>query len=408
MFSTGPSSDSGTRSTPAWPPVSHESVEWKPSISPDLLSHRQRIRYRGPYQGAVVQTIAERTPQIDSEIAALVVEASTSITRFDAELGQEIAPFAAILLRSESASSSQIENLSSGAKQIALAELGSRDKRNATEIIGNVAAMTAAVDLADHLDSDAILAMHRALMERHDPAIAGRWRTDPVWIGGSSVGPHDADFVAPIASRVPALIDDLVAFSQRDALPPLVAAAIAHAQFETIHPFPDGNGRTGRALVQSMLRAKSLTRNVTVPVSAGLLTDTSGYFAALAAYRAGEVGPIVATFARAATTAVANGQTLVMDLRRVRAEWESKVRSRKGSTAQQLLDVLLRQPVVDRRTVAAELGVAPHNAGRAIDPLVTAGILHEFTGFDRNRMWHAVEVTDALDEFAARAARRRR
>ncbi|NED62850.1 Fic family protein, partial [Streptomyces sp. SID10244] len=91
-----------------------------------------------------------------------------------------------ILLRSESASSSQIENLSSGAKQIALAELGSREKRNATEIVGNVAAMTAALGLADHLDVPAILAMHRALLETTNPQIAGKWRDDQVWIGGTS------------------------------------------------------------------------------------------------------------------------------------------------------------------------------------------------------------------------------
>ena len=157
-----------------------------------------------------------------------------------------------------------------------------------------------------------------------------------------------------------------------------------------------------------MLRAKGLTRNVTVPVSAGLLGDTGSYFAALDAYRAGSPTPIIGAFARAAITAVANGHTLVSDLRSVRSDWADRVRSRKGSAAQRLLDVLLRQPVIDRRTVATELGISPDNAGRAIDPLVAAGILREFTGFERNRMWHATEVTDALDEFAARAARRGR
>ncbi len=68
--------------------------------------------------------------------------------------------------------------------------------------------------------------------------------------------------------------------------------------------------------------------------------------------------------------------------------------------------MLLRQPVVDARTVAAELGVTPQNARRAIVPLVEAGILTEFTGFTRNRMWQATAVLAALDAFAARAGRR--
>ena len=135
--------------------------------------------------------------------------------------------------------------------------------------------MTAALELAQRLDADAILAMHAALVGDLHPEIAGRWREEQVWIGGTSFGPHQADFIPPHHEHVPALIDDLVAFVKRDDLPLLAQAAVAHAQFETIHPFPDGNGRTGRALIHSMLRGHGLTQNVTVPVSAGLLTDTA-------------------------------------------------------------------------------------------------------------------------------------
>ena len=106
-----------------------------------------------------------------------------------------------------------------------------------------------------------------------------------MWIGSSSYGPHTASFVPPHHTRVAAAIDDLVRFIRRDDLPVLAQAALAHAQFETIHPFPHGNRRTGRALVHCLLRGKLLTRRVIVPVSAGLLTDTDSYFDALAAYR---------------------------------------------------------------------------------------------------------------------------
>src|SRR5690606_3022164 len=138
--------------------------------------------------------------------------------------------------------------------------------------------------LADRLDSASILAMHRALLADVDPDHAGRWRTEQVWIGGGHLDPHLADFIPPHHTRVPAAVDDLVAFVDRDDVPVLAHAALAHAQFETIHPFTDGNGRTGRALVQAMLRRGRLTRSVTVPVSAGLLADPGAYFAALTAY----------------------------------------------------------------------------------------------------------------------------
>jgi len=389
-----------------WPRLSWAEHEWVPKIPPQMVSARVRQRHSGPYRAAVVPFIADRSLQVPAAIAATAEDASLEIARFDAEMGREIAPFASVLLRSESAASSMIENLTSGAKAIALAELGSTAKRNASEIVGNVAAMKAALELANRLGPDAILAMHAALMAEHDPAIAGHWRQEQVWIGGDSLGPHGALFVPPPHDQVPELIDDLVRFASRTDLPLLCQAAVAHAQFETIHPFPDGNGRTGRALVHAILRGHGLTRNVTVPVSAGLLHDTRGYFDALDAYRDGDPAAIIEKLAQASFAATTNGRQLVAELRSIRSGWNDRIRARRGSGALRLADVLVRQPVVGAARVAAELGVTAQNAQRAIAPLAEAGILVEFTGFARNRMWQSREVLDALDDFAARAGRR--
>jgi Fic family protein len=401
-----PSDEPSGNAEPPWPSLAWEEHPWVPSIPPDLVSHAVRARHAGPYLCAVVPTIAQVRPRVPDAVAALVADASAEIARFDAEIGAELAPFASVLLRSESASSSMIENLSSGAKSIVLAEMGSTSKHNASLIVGNVAAMNAALDLADRLDTDAILAMHRELMRGHADSIAGRWRDQQVWIGGDSFGPHGAMFVPPHHTAVPGLMDDLVAFTRRTDLPLLTQAAIAHAQFETIHPFPDGNGRTGRALVHAMLRGHRLTRKVTVPVSAGLLADTRAYFDTLTVYREGDPGPIVQLLAQASLTAMANARQLVDDLRQIRTGWESKVKARKGASVWRLADLLLRQPVVDTPTVAQGLGIAADNAMRPIAPLVEAGVLTEFTGFARNRMWQSREVLSALDDFAARAGRR--
>jgi len=391
---------------PAWPRVGREERAWTPSVPPELVPRAVRKRHDGPYQAAVVPEIADAGVQIPGEVAALVAEATAEIARFDVEVGSELAPFAAVLLRSESASSSRIENLTSGARAIMLAEMGSGDKRNALQIVGNVAAMQAALHLADRLDEKAILAMHKALMRGHDDEVAGRWRDQQVWVGGDSFGPHGSVFVAPHPDHVPALMGDLVGFTRRTDLPVLTQAALAHAQFETIHPFPDGNGRTGRALMHAMLRGHGLTRTVTVPVSAGLLTHTGAYFDTLTAYRAGDPVPIVAMVAQASFAAIGNGRQLVGDLRDVRAGWDSAVRARRGAATWRLADLLLRQPVVDASVVARELGISPGNALRPIGPLVEAGVLTEFTGFARNRMWQSLEVLAALDEFAVRAGRR--
>lgn len=352
--------------------------------------------------------IAELTVPLPAEVAAAAEDATAEIARFDGELGHEIAPFAAVLLRSESAASSKIENLSASARAIAEATVHGHGNRNASSVVANERAMSAAIALADRIDGAAILAMHAALLGRTDPAIAGRWREEQVWIGGGDLGPHGALFVPPHPTRVPAAIDDLVAFIDRDDVPVLAHAAVAHAQFETIHPFPDGNGRTGRALVHAHLRQKGLIRNVTVPVSAGLLADTDAYFDALTGYRRGDPTDIVEQFARAAFAAVGNGRRLVDDLHTIRSEWDERIRVRRGAAAWRIADLLLRQPVVNAGLVAAELGIAPQNTYRSLRPLVDAGVLVGFTDKKRNQLWRAPEVLDALDRFAARAGRRNR
>ena len=391
---------------PGWPPVTFEEHAWEPTLDQRMVSRSTRERHKGHYLAAVTPAIAGLPIRLPSDTLALADEASAEITRFDAEMGAELAPFSAILLRSESASSSMIERLSSGAKQIALADLGSREKRNATEIVGNVRAMKAAIDLADDLSTDSILAMHHALLAEIEPDIAGKWRTQQVWIGGDGYGPHGADFIAPHHDRVLDAMNDVIAFVRRNDVPVLVQAALVHAQFETIHPFPDGNGRTGRALLHSMLKNKELTRKVTVPISAGLLSDTETYFGSLTRYRQGDPVPIVEQISEASFRAVTNGRQLAGDIKTTRAGWSEKITARRDAAAWRLADLLLRQPVVDAETVARQLAVPPTSARSALSHLTEVGIVNEFTGYRRNRMWEAKEVTSALDAFAARAGRR--
>jgi Fic family protein len=266
--------------------------------------------------------------------------------------------------------------------------------------------MQRAIDLSDDLSGETILAAHAALMTGQVRARPGRFRDRQVWIGGSASSPHGALFVPPRAERVPSAITDLIAFCERTDLPVLTQAAVAHAQFETIHPFADGNGRTGRALVQAMLRRSGATRRITVPVSAGLLTDTAAYFEALTRYREGELTPIVRCFAEASFAAVANGRTLVAELRAMYERWLDDVRARRGSAAWALLPVLVRQPAVTVGYVQEHAGVSQPAAQRAIDHLVAAEILVPASQNRRNRIWVASDVVDALDDFAERAGRR--
>jgi Fic family protein len=384
-------------------PVTYENVRWEP----------QGVRYAsaalpkyGTYHPAVPANIADLVLDLPPSAFAEAESASHEITRFDAELGGEIASFAAVLLPSESAASSQIENLTASARAVAEAELsGAKPKRNADMIVANTAAMQAAVSLSDTVDADAILAMHRALMAKEPRHTPGEFRTEPVWIGGGST-PIGATFVGPRHELVPGAIGDLIAFAQRADVPALPQIAVAHAQFETIHPFTDGNGRTGRALVQAILRNKGLTRQVTVPVSAGLLADTGSYFAALTTYRDGDAAPIVERFSQASILAIANGRQLVADLRGIRENWNDVITARSDSAVWKVADLLTRRPVVNAALLAQELGIESTNAHRYLNPLTEAGILVETTSGPRNRVWRSPDVLAALDAFAERAGRR--
>jgi Fic family protein len=187
----------------------------------------------------------------------------------------------------------------------------------------------------------------------------------------------------------------------------LAQAAIAHAQFETIHPFPDGNGRTGRAIIQAMLRAGRVTHNTTIPVSAGLLRDLDAYFGALDAYRAGRPEAIVEAVAEAAFAAINNGRRLVADIRAAAGRWNAIVVARSDSSVHLLKEYLLSQPVVNVKTVAGDLAVSEIAAAGSIARLEESGVLTRTSADARNRLWQATEILDALDAFAERARRAR-
>jgi len=391
--------------------VGYEVLPWVSRIPDDLISRRQAERMPKTYRAAIPALIAQVDVTLPSDLATAAEDAARALSRLDdyaAQVfgGRAVAPLAAVLLRSESASSSQIENLTVSARQLAVAELGLASSANAELVVGNVAAMMAAIDLADHLDESAILAMHAALLASQPQANPGMWRDVPVWIGSSGLSPESAVFVPPAAARVPACMADLAAFLARTDLPALVHAAFAHAQFETIHPFIDGNGRTGRALLQAMLRASGVVRQVTVPVSAGLLSDLASYAAALTAFRSGDYAPIVECLADASTKAVVVGRWLVDELAALVGKRLDDAHPRAGSAFENLIYQLAGQPAVTVAFVSETFGVSGAAANHAVNQAVEAGILKATSDKQRNRVWIDSQVIGVLNEFAVRAGRR--
>lgn len=396
--------------------LSIPAVAWEvgPPVSidrPDAYSRRQLELAKQPYQAAIPPEIAALEVSLSSQLAADVAQAEAALARFDSiianELGQAVpGNLSTVLLRTESASSSQIEGISVRARGLAVAVLGADSSHNAELVARNVDTMNAALQLAGRLDIEAIERMHAILLSEQLGAEAGSVREIPVWIGGGN-WPAQAEFVPPASARVPDCMADLTVFMRRADIPPLAHMAIAHAQFETIHPFSDGNGRTGRALVQAMARHLNVTRVITAPISAGLLRDTESYFGALDNFRSGDAGPIVEQFVGASLFAADRGTVLVQELVAERERMAALAGARAGSGAARLVTELISQPVTTVAHAQAALGVDRATAHRAIVRLEENGVLQEFSGRRRDRMWQARGVLEILDTFAESIRRSR-
>jgi len=381
-----------------WPAIHYETLPWVPSTA--RVSRRAAKAQPREYGAAKVPSISELPVELSQETLALVEGATVEAVRFDATEAHRLLPFTPLLLRSESVASSRIEQLTSSARKVLEAEMTGRVSGNAGLIAANTRQMAEAVDRGKP-SLESILEMHRMLLEESAPEIAGRLREQQVWIGGSDLHPGDADFVPPHHTRLADAMRDLEGFMQRDDLPALVQAAVAHAQFETIHPFADGNGRTGRALIHVILRGRGITTSAALPISVGLLSDTAGYFDTLSSYREGNLEPVVALFARSALAAVERGTWLANELVDVRDEWNRQLTARADALAWQVLDLLVQRPILTAAVVAEELGASVETARNALERLEADGIVIGGQLDRRRRAWRSPDVLELLDEFAA-------
>ena len=342
-------------------------------------------------------------------LAAELTEAEAEIARFDERTRSWLAAFAVVSLRTEAAASSQIENLSASASSIAVAEYAiptkSPIKPDAELIVANVTSLSEALERNGPITTEEVVSIQELLLRSSAPQLTGSFREEQVWIGGTSYSPHQATHVAPHHSRVPAAIDDLATFISRDDLPRLAQTAIAHAQFENIHPFANGNGRTGRVIIQRMLHTSGLTRQSLVPLSAGLLGSTKSYFAALDAYRQGDVEPVFRVFVDATFAAISNATTLANELDEIHEAWKSQITARSDSAIWGALEVCAGRPAITAEVLITELGVSKVNAYRQIDRLVESGIAHQTSKARRNRVWLVSDVVAAAEAFMERSKR---
>lgn len=252
------------------------------------------------------------------------------------------------------------------------------------------------------LDTGLVRATHAILMQDAPAAVrAGGYREDPAWIGTGRI--EDATFLPAPPVHIAACMDELEASMLRYALREdepwaldiVARIAIAHAQFETIHPFVDGNGRVGRLLMPLMLAADG---HPPLYLSGVLLRHRRAYFDALADVQLrGDWAPWIALLCRAVVDACASAIAIAQDLNALHDGWLAALADlRADATAHRLTAFLLGHPVVAVNQVAAAFGISFVAANRAIEQLVARGILSE-PGRRRNRVFHAAEILARLE-----------
>lgn len=390
-----------------WPRPGHETLPWTSRMA-EFLTPRQRVLLPSTYEAAVVPEIADAALTLSTRLAAAEADAVAAVSRFDSDAASALLPFTPLLLRSESSASSRIEQLTVSARRLMEAELFGAGRGNAALVVANTRAMTAAASIRPPLSLDSLLSMHRALLESSAPDDAGALRREPVWIGGSELSPAGALFVPPRHERVPEALEDLFAFTRRTDLPPLTRAAIAHAHFETIHPFVDGNGRTGRALIHVLLSWAGLTPHAPLPLSAVLLADVDSYFRSLDAYRRGEPLVIVELFIGAAARAAALGRSAGRQIGRTVEAMLERSPGRAGTPDRAIIELLARRPVLDAGSAATAVGVSEAAARRSLKRLEAAGLLRGYLIGPHRRAWRSPEILDLMDDVASALGRRAR
>lgn len=403
-----------------------ENAHWTSAVGSGVPRSAQR-------SGAYLRYLPDRVDgvalAVDGELSRRVTVVERRIRALNGPGAEQLAGIARFLLRSEAIASSRIEGITPSAQQVALAELGQsqtvRGISDQARMVANnmtvVRRSTTELVQADSLTVDHVVDLHRALLPE-EPRHHGL-RTVQNWIGGSDWNPLDADFVPPAAELVPGLAADLIDYMNGAAHAPLIQAAVVHAQFETLHPFTDGNGRVGRALIHTVLARRGLTESGVLPISLVLATLRDGYVAGLTSYRhtavanspeaSRAINAWLATFVDAADIAVDQSEKLMTQVEELRRGWLEQLTAyrtsrglrpepRADSAVARLLVQLPEAPVTTATTLARILDVSPQAANAALDELRGAGILQTKSIERGATAYIAREVLD-LVTFAERA-----
>jgi len=381
---------------------------WKPS-TPALAGLPKRARRSTRIRAYIPVPVSEASFSLDDEAVQAVIDAQDAVKE-----AQQYADTAGVntiarqLLRSEAIASSQIEGIHVPShRALAKAAAGNQHRANAQLAHANIEAVRWIYDWAADSDEpftpDVICGIHEKLAtaDRYLIGHAGEIRSRQNWIGRDPYTPVGANFIPPPAREVRPLLADLCDYANRDDVAPIVQAAAAHVQFETIHPFADGNGRVGRSLIGAILARRQLCRDVIPPISLVLARDRDAYIDALTAWRFENEGSRhwIVQLSGACEAAALASTRLAGQVSDLKAQWrETAGNPRRDSAAAAIIDALPAYPILDAAGAARLTRRSEVAARQALNQLADHGVLGLVTVGKRNRMWESVGLFALIDD----------
>jgi Fic family protein len=356
------------------------------------------VQQPGGHRAFVPKALPPHPPLDASRLQRLLSRADQALGRLDGVTETVPDPdyFVAMYVRREAVLSSQIEGTQSTLEDLLALEASSdaavRD--DVDEIVNYVAAMNYGLGRLSSLPVSLrlIRELHARLLAgtRGDQRAAGEFRRTPNWIGPAGAGIEEATFVPPPVPDMQAALADLELFlHEGEQLPDLLMAALAHAQFETIHPFLDGNGRVGRLLITLLLVERGAVRRPLLYLSVFLKEHRSEYYARLTAVREeGDWEGWAEFFLRGVIETATEAQQVARQIFALREEHRAMiVGDRLGTNALALLSVMFAHPYLTVSLAERELSVSFGTANRLIAKMQALGLLVEVTGQRRSRLF---------------------
>jgi Fic family protein len=381
---------------------------WQPSTLA-LTGVPKRARRAARIRAYVPAGLAGQSFSLDATGVQAVIDAQDAVReaqQYADAVG--VNTIAQQLLRSEAIASSQIEGIDvPGHRALAKAAAGNQHKPGAQLVLANIEAVRWVYDWAasssDPFSPEVICEIHAKLAtaDRHLSAHPGEIRTRQNWIGRDPYTPVGADFIPPPAREVPELLQDLCTYANRDDVAPVIQAAAVHAQFETIHPFADGNGRVGRSLIGAILARRQVCQDVIPPISLVLSRDRYAYIDALTTWRFELDGhrQWIAELASACEAAALASTRLAGQVAALQERWrEAAGHPRRDSAAAAIIDALPAYPILDASSAATVTGRSEVAARQALNTLTDSGVLEQVTVGKRNRIWESVGLFALIDE----------